>query len=617
MSRICGIVSPNLKREELAPILNKMTHLMQHEDRHRLDAWFDQGIGLGHSSIGAVNEEVQPLTSRDGRFLIITAGKIVGYGDLKAELMKKGCVFQYPHNDAEFVLNLYQEYGTAKFGELNGIFAFAIWDQEKRELMVVNDRYGLRPLYYYFDASKRVFLFGSELKTITKQTFVDKQVNWDAWNVFLRLGFLVGEDTFYQNIMAMPQGSILKFHLDSIKIENYWNYGMIHVKESFEEKEDIDNLVFLFRQAIKRRIVPDKKAAVFLSGGGDSRGIVAELKRQNVSFTSYTTRKFHPIDYDRKIAAKVAEVLQIENVFCDLPDDFLETVRPPSDALLDFESEEHAWMLPLINHLPNDVKINYDGLAQDILCDEKLYADYNRPYAAMLHQGKYEDWIKQWYATKSNKLLKWPFAGPDHNFTFFSKVFRQKFSNDQFISKLKSELLKYEGNENFYLYFYLNGRTRREISLSIYGLILNKAETFCPYLDNDYFEYLMSLPINAKEGRHIRKKILDRAYPELSEIDTDSTLKNKTLFEVFHHDFHHQRLNHLLKMEKELCRRMNQGIYNPFYLLPRFLSDLFLIKCSGKAAKEQYLRSHHWLVFPLYFMDRWLQTEGDNGNAQH
>lgn len=617
MSRICGIVNQNFNKEEIKPVLSKMTRLMQHEDWHRIDEWFDEGIGLGHLSIGAVNEEVQPLTSRDGRFLIITAGKIVGYEDRKSELIEKGYVFQYPNDDAEFILNLYQEYGTAKFSELNGILAFVIWDKEKRELMVVNDRYGMRPLYYWFDASREIFLFASELKAISRQDIFRKQINWEGWNVFLRLGFFVGEDTFFKGVYTLPQGSVLRFSEGKLHIENYWHYGQIPLKDKFDENEDIDHLVFLFRQAIKRRIVPDKKAAVFLSGGEDSRGIAAELKKQGADFVSYTTRKFHAVDYDRKIAAKVAEVLKIENIFYDLPEDFLETVRPQSDALLDFESEEHAWMLPLINHLPNDVKINYDGLAQDILCDEKLYAGYNRRYAVMLHEGRYEDWIKQWYAAKSNKLLKWPFDGVDCNFIFLARTMRQKFSNGQFISKLKSELLKYEGNENFYLYFYLNGRTRREISLSIYGLILNKAETFCPYLDNDYFEYLMSLPIKAKEGRHIRKKILDRAYPELSGIDTDSTLKNKTLFEVCHHDFHHQRLNHLLKMEKELCRRMNQGIYNPFYLLPRFLSDLFLIKCSGKAAKEQYLRSHHWLAFPLHFMDRWLQTEGDNGNTQH
>ena len=96
-----------------------------------------------------------------------------------------------------------------------------------------------------------MLIFASEIKAISKQDFFNKKINWDAWNVFLRLGYHVGGDTFFKNIHALPQGSILIFDLERVKIENYWNYSEIKEKDKFDEREDIDNLVFLFRQSVK------------------------------------------------------------------------------------------------------------------------------------------------------------------------------------------------------------------------------------------------------------------------------------------------------------------------------------------------------------------------------
>ncbi len=607
MSKICGIINPNYKDDMIKPILSKMTRSMKHEDWHRIDEWCQNAVGLGHISIGAVNEEIQPIQSFDGKKVIISAGKIVAYEDRKRELIDKGYVFRYPNNDAEFVLHLYEAYGTEKFKELNGIFAFCVWDKEKKELVLVNDRYGMRQVYYYFNESNNMFLFATEIKAISKQDFFDKKVNWEAWNVFIRLGFNIGQNTFFKKVCVLPQGSVLHFNLKNITLENYWNYNLLKIRDTFDDREYVDNLVFLFKQSIKRRIIPGKKAAVLLSGGLDSRGIAAELKYQNLPFATYTTRKFSAIDTDKKLASLVANRLGIKNEFFDLPDDFLEAYESNKNYLLDYESDEHAWLLPLLKKIPLDVKVNYDGIAQDLMCDPYLYLNENLRYLQVFESKEYEKFIYEWIYQKMYAYLHWPIDNNKHNFIFFSKQIRSKFSSEAFIAAVRQELLRYEGSPNNYFFFRLDTRTRREIALSPFQLLLNKFESFCPYLDNDYFDYLMSLPVLVKRNGVLRKKFLDRAYPELSEINMDYVTKEQNeKYSESHMEIYFQQLKYLLKIGKSFLNTNKLKIFNMVYLFPRIFYDYLLVKI---AKEKLYHRSHFWLIQPLYFLNSWLLSE--------
>lgn len=613
MSRICGIIAPHLKKEAIRPILEKMTSLMQHEPWHRIDRWCDDGIGLGHTSIGAINEEIQPICSQNSKKRIVSAGKIVAYEERKQELLNKGYRFDHPNNDAEFVMHLYEEYGEDKFKELNGIFAFSVWDSHKKELILVNDRYGIRPLYYFFDKNNEILLFGSELKTISRQDFFDKKIDWDAWNVFLRIGFLVGEDTFYKNIHTLPQGSFIRYDLRDLTIKNYWNYGDLKTKNTFNEKEDIDNLIHLFKQSMKRRIMPNKKPAVFLSGGLDSRGIAAELKHQGVSFTSFTIRRFFLSEDDRKLADAVARKLDIKNVSCDLPFDFLESAPERKNKILDYESDEITWILPLLDNIPEDFKINYDGIANDLICDPILYCDKNKRFTDLLELKQYDKFITDWLYGYRHSFLRLPMEKNKSNFYFFSDEIRLKFSSDNFIKKIKNQILKFEGNPNQYLLFKLDTRARREISLAPFQLILNKLESFCPYLDNDYFEYVMSLPIYAKKNMSLRSRVQNIAYPELSGINKDFFEKNTMKFDN-PNQMYHQKIKDLLKLERKLMGREYSNIFNYKYLIPRFLYDYFLsVSLFWKKKirlKLIFEKSHYFLVSPVYFLHSWLVSEG-------
>ncbi len=611
MSKICGIIGKNLDPDQGHSILRRMTDLMKHTDGHRVDEWEGAHVALGHTSIGAVNPEPQPIFNEDHSKVIVFAGKIFAFEDLKRLLMEAGHRFRYPDNDAEFVLHLFEEHGTSKLKELNGIFSFCIWDKTKNELILANDRYGMRPMYYYFDEGQKLFLFGSEIKTITRQDFVNRQVDWDAWNVFLRFGSLIGEDTFYQNIHTLLQAGILRFDGDQIHLDTYWSFNDVKLRTVSDEKKDLENLIFLFKQSMKRRAVPNRRVAVLLSGGLDSRGIAAELKRQNASLVAFTTRKFSKVDSDRKVAQEVARKLNIDHEFCDLPDDFLHIQEPYKNYLLDFESDEHAWLLPLLDKVPVDIKINYDGIGNDTVCDPYLYTEQNQPYVDLLESRQYDDFIGKFFITKLFSFLPWD--DEKNHFEAFSEKLRPCFTRERFLEKLRQILKKY--NESTYISFQIATRSRRAVALAPFQLMLNRLESFCPYLDNDYFDYALGIPVKAKYNLSLRGKMLNLAYPELdgvvSKLSQNHKFDNKY---VDHHDnYELLKLENLKIMAKTLLKSLDNGIFNRKYLLPRLLYASNLASLSylgnGQLNKLLYHRSLYWLISPFYFLDSWLRSE--------
>jgi asparagine synthase (glutamine-hydrolysing) len=615
MSKICGMVSTYFSGSALRSKTLKMAHLMKHLDGHRIDQWNDEYAGFGHLSIGAVNEEPQPIFSAHSKKNIIFAGKIFGYESLREELIRKGHRFNHPGNDAEFVLHLYEEYGTKRFAKLNGIFAFSIWDPEKKELLLVNDRYGMRPVYYTYDEGRNMLAFASELKSISRVALTDKKINWEGWNVFLRLGFFIDDDTFFQNVYFLPAASILRFDLQNITIEPYWDCTKIYTKNSFDETEDVRHLVDLFQQSMKRRTLPDKKMAVFLSGGPDSSGIAAELKRRDVPFTSYTTRKFNKFDEDQRSAEFIAKLLNIENHFYDLPEDFMEVYEPLKNRLLDYQCSEHTWLLPLLEVIPADTKINFDGLGFDFMCDTCMYDRSHIAYRDMLESRRYEDFIKEWYYSPTGyHSLLWPIKGGKSDFVFLSKNIRHKFSYESFTTKIKKALAKVEDTKAPYVFFHLTTRARRCVATSVFGLIINRLESFCPYLDNDFFDYLMSLPLSARLNRTLRTKILGDAYPQLFSDNSCLVGNNIKNFVEYHHNFYPQKVRYLSQMAINFLLTFRSDIYNPVYVLPRVIKDIVISRLYLTTAEHQkrtryYNRLHHKLIPPLYALNRWLQQE--------
>jgi len=166
MPGLVGIMKKQENALNIEDLLASMCKVIKYEDWYKTDTFFNESIGMGRVSLGVLNPEPQPIFNEDKNLCIMMEGEIYDYQDLKEELISKGHKFSV-NNDPEFVLHLYEEYGKKfekKLKDLNGIFLFTIYDKKKNELVICNDRYGFKPLYW---CDKGDFLlFASEIKAI-------------------------------------------------------------------------------------------------------------------------------------------------------------------------------------------------------------------------------------------------------------------------------------------------------------------------------------------------------------------------------------------------------------------------------------------------------------------
>jgi asparagine synthase (glutamine-hydrolysing) len=170
MCGIAGIVDFS-STENKTVLLEKMIQIIRHRGPDAKGFYENGPVGLGHARLSIIdlNTGDQPVYNEDRSVCVVFNGEIFNYPDIRSELVEKGHVF-YTSSDTEVLVHLYEEYGTGMFGKLNGQFAFALWDEKLKKLLLGRDRVGIRPLYY-FQSNKRI-VFASEIKSI----FMDQSV---------------------------------------------------------------------------------------------------------------------------------------------------------------------------------------------------------------------------------------------------------------------------------------------------------------------------------------------------------------------------------------------------------------------------------------------------------
>jgi asparagine synthase (glutamine-hydrolysing) len=306
---MCGITgkitfdNANLKYPEL----KKMTDSIAHRGPDGEGHWIcdENKVGLGHRRLSIIDlseNASQPMHSSNKRFVISFNGEIYNYIELKEELITLGYKF-ITTSDTEVLLSAYQEYGELLLQKLDGMFAFAIWDKQKKELFCARDRFGEKPFFYFHDQQQ--FVFGSEMKAIFSSG-ISKTT--DNQMLYLFLAYDVVENpnnkaqTFYKNIHQLPASHSLRIsHDGEIQINKYWELKINSTfTDSFENATQ--RFKFLFEESIKRRMRSDVKVGSSLSGGVDSSSILCSalgLFPEN-TFNTFTAR-FKDKNYDEGI----------------------------------------------------------------------------------------------------------------------------------------------------------------------------------------------------------------------------------------------------------------------------------------------------------------------------
>lgn len=306
MCGICGVVYCEREQVVDSLVLKQMCDAIRHRGPDDDGFYVNHNVGLGMRRLSIIDLATgkQPIANEDGQIWIVFNGEIYNHQLLRQELKEQGHRFK-TKTDTEAILHAYEEYGENCVQKLNGMFAFAIWDQRKQQLFLARDRLGIKPLYYFFDKMRLVF--GSEIKSILQAGEIPRRIDLQALDNFLTLEFIPAPLSIFQDIKKLPPGHTLTLRKHDIWIREFWDVQLTsNSPGSLETRQQLRDLL---QDAVKIRLMSDVPLGAFLSGGIDSSTIVAlmaqvmdePVKTFSIGFEDAT---YNELQYARLIANK-------------------------------------------------------------------------------------------------------------------------------------------------------------------------------------------------------------------------------------------------------------------------------------------------------------------------
>jgi asparagine synthase (glutamine-hydrolysing) len=275
MCGITGYISFDKKFSEEE--LHKMTNAISHRGPDAFGYYLDEVVGLGHRRLSIIDlseSANQPMHSACNRYVIVFNGEVYNYQEIANELKLNFKTNFKTSSDSEVILEAFAQYGVEFIHKLNGMFAIAIYDKIKHELFVFRDRMGIKPLYYFWDGEN--FAFASELKALTKLSFIPIKIDQNSIFQFLHFGYIPAPQSIYKSIKKMVSGTWFKISKNNMESHKYWAINQqINEKVVTKEKEAIIKLSDLLMSSVQYQIKSDVPFGVFLSGGIDSSLITA------------------------------------------------------------------------------------------------------------------------------------------------------------------------------------------------------------------------------------------------------------------------------------------------------------------------------------------------------
>ena len=279
MCAIAGILGLKEGRQPQAEEMAVMLGAMRHRGPDESGIYLDDRVALGHNrlSIIGLSNGAQPIHNEDQTLWIVFNGEIFNYLELKGDLLNRGHRF-YTSTDTEVIVHLFEEKGEECLGELNGQFAFAIWDNRKRELFLARDRLGILPLHYTTHEGR--FVFASEIKALFALPEIPREMDPIAMDQIFTFWTTLKGKTSFRNISEIPPGNYLKATDGGISVKRYWQIPCVPPEEwlQWSEHEISEKLRDLIVDSIRIRLRADVKVGCYISGGLDSSAITAIVK---------------------------------------------------------------------------------------------------------------------------------------------------------------------------------------------------------------------------------------------------------------------------------------------------------------------------------------------------
>ena len=542
---MCGIAGFWGKGNE--SVIRAMTEALHHRGPDFTGIFFDPklALGLGHARLSILDLSSgahQPFFSEDKRFVIVFNGEIYNFKSIRQDLMDRGYGPFQTQGDTEVLLKAYQADGLACLSKLNGMFAFAIFDYERNELVLARDRMGKKPLY--IAQASGTLIFASEVKAILQHPAFKSELNLNALNQYLTLDYVPSPISIFEGVEKLEGGHYLQIDFKgNIKRGAFWEPNFIPLEISFDEaKEELDRLL---SEATALRLVADVPLGIFLSGGLDSSAIAYYAQKQSSNPIQTFSIGFNEKSYDeRAYAQQVAKQLGTEHheriltaeesidliptVFSSLDEPFADPSILPtyllsqftrskvtvalggdgSDELLagypTFISEKLA---PLMSWMPFSVVQGVHKMVNLLpASDQNISLDFKLRQFLKGFEGSRRYRHSQWLGSFSISE-KW---------NLWNKDLASKIPHHNTLKVVDDYANR--GSEQELIYMYLKTYLQDDILVKVdRASMMNSLEVRAPFMDVHVVDFLNRLPYEYKlkgfTGKHLLKETMRGKLP--------------------------------------------------------------------------------------------------------
>lgn len=551
---MCGIVGifdlhhPSLIDRDL---LCRMNETQFHRGPDEGGIHIESGLGFGHRRLSIIDlsSGQQPLFNENGTVVVTFNGEIYNFSELARELSGMGHTFK-THSDTEVIVHAWEEWGEECVNRFRGMFAFAIWDRNKRSLFLARDRLGKKPLYYSILPGKKL-VFGSELKSLLKHPGLLRDIDPEAVEDYFALGYVPEPKTIFKAVRKLPPAHTLLFTQGSctVRTRQYWDI-VFESNNNIKEEEAKEELLGRLKEAVNVRLMSEVSLGAFLSGGVDSSAIVsvmAELQPDepvNTCSIGFGDAGYNETEFAEIVARRYAT----EHVtgFVD-PDDFslLDKLATLYDEPFADSSAIPTYRVCELAKKRVTVALSGDGGDENFagyrrhrwhMNEEKIRQKIPASarsiiFGSLGHAYPKLDWAPKIFRAKSTlqALGKESFEAYLHSVSvipdilrtrLFSKMFKNELAGYHAIEVFKHHAKRFSGNDPLSLIQYIDIKTYLPGDILVKvdrASMAHSLEVRVPILDHLFMEWVATLPSSLKlkgqEGKYIFKKALEAHLP--------------------------------------------------------------------------------------------------------
>jgi asparagine synthase (glutamine-hydrolysing) len=545
--------------------LARMTDAIRHRGPDDSGYYHDQWAHLGHRRLSIIDivGGHQPLANESRTHWITYNGEIFNHADLRPALEQAGHRYA-SRSDTETILHAYEQHGPDSLQLFRGMFAYAIWDSERRRLFCARDRLGIKPFYYFWDG--HLFAFASEIKALLEHPAISPELETELVPEILAFGYASEERTLFRNIRKLMPGHFLALDLAEpnprLKIERYWDVPAA-TAEIHDDHYWIAETRRRLEETVRMRLMSDVPLGMFLSGGLDSSAIAALIQRSGSGAVrtfavGYQERQFSELSYAAQVARAIGTehretVVSMDDFFTALPRLIWHEDEPiawPSSVSLYFVSKLAARQVKVVltGEGSDEIFGGYERYRWNLL-NQRGSAAYGLVPAPLRRAIRSQTVTSPLLNASLRRKLGHTFLGRDGNLeSLFLDNFYCAFSAAEQARLLSSPPRALYAS---YLHYWNSRRDDSPLARMLYAdqktylveLLMKQdqmsmacsIESRVPFLDHTFVEFSTGIPDRLKIRRNVQKYILKKAVEDL--LPRDIVYRKKMGFPTPLHDW--------------------------------------------------------------------------------